>query len=248
MPGHQPTRDPPLPVVPLSGLPAAALPFVRVVPWKSLQGVSARQSPVGTRVGCRSQSSEPRASIFLRPFAPPALPGFIATMDALTPAGRSCVAWCLGQRLPLCPPFRAAWQMDARPCPLRRRYRPDPRRSLCVMCLAFRPFRLQPPDRSRRRFDTLPLSATGFRGSIATVRVSPLNGRLTRRPGRIEFTRRLRTGRSPPGASHPASLRRSTIELQAGECVPEEDLHLSDQTHLQTHRSHAERGNEVVYD
>jgi hypothetical protein len=27
------------------------------------------------------------ASIFLRPFAPPALPGFVATMDALTPAG-----------------------------------------------------------------------------------------------------------------------------------------------------------------
>jgi len=26
--------------------------------------------------------------------------------------------------------------------------------------------------------------------------------------------------------------------------MPEEDLHLSDQTHLQTHRSHAERGNE----
>ena len=27
-------------------------------------------------------------SIFLRPFAPPALPGFVATMDALTPARR----------------------------------------------------------------------------------------------------------------------------------------------------------------
>jgi hypothetical protein len=31
------------------------------------------------------------------------------------------------------------------------------------MCFAVRPFRLQPPDASRRRFRTLPLSAAGFR-------------------------------------------------------------------------------------
>src|SRR5207253_7091411 len=46
-------------------------------------------------------------------------------------------------------------------------------------------------------------------------------------PGRIEFVI-LRTGRSPPAASHPASWRRSCIQLQAGERMPEEDLHLSD--------------------
>jgi len=46
---------------------------------------------------------------------------------------------------------------------------------------------------------------------------------------------KLRTGRSPPGASDGASRHRRTDQLQAGECVPEEDLHPSDQTHLQTH-------------
>ena len=45
----------------------------------------------------------------------------------------------------------------------------------------------------------------------------------------------LRTGRSPPVAPHPDSRRRSYHRLQAGERVPEEDSHLSDQTHLQTH-------------
>jgi hypothetical protein len=45
----------------------------------------------------------------------------------------------------------------------------------------------------------------------------------------------LRTGRSPPVAPHPASRRRSYHRLQAGERVPEEDLHPSGQTHLQTH-------------
>src|SRR5438046_6735978 len=37
-------------------------------------------------MGFRRRSLSP--STFLRPFAPPALPGFVATMDALTPEGR----------------------------------------------------------------------------------------------------------------------------------------------------------------
>src|SRR5690606_8950272 len=45
----------------------------------------------------------------------------------------------------------------------------------------------------------------------------------------------LRTGRSPPVASHPLSPRRSYLQIQAGERLPEKDFHLSDQTHLQTH-------------
>ena len=61
------------------------------------------------------------ASIFLEPFAPPALPGFVATMAPLTPAGGRTVDLPSG-----------------------------PGRSLCFMCLAFRPFRLQPPDRAPR--------------------------------------------------------------------------------------------------
>jgi hypothetical protein len=43
------------------------------------------------------------------------------------------------------------------------------------------------------------------------------------------------TGRSPSDASHPASWRRSFGRLQAGERLLEKDLHLSDNTHLQTH-------------
>jgi hypothetical protein len=57
-------------------------------------------------------------------------------------------------------------------------------------------------------------------------------------PGRIEFVI-LRTGRSPPAASHPASWRRSCIQLQAGEHMPEEDLHLSDLTRSQAHMPRA---------
>ena len=53
-------------------------------------------------------------------------------------------------------------------------------------------------------------------------------------PGRIEFVS-LRTGRSPPVASHPASRRRGYIRLQAGERIPEADLHRSDHAHSQAH-------------
>ena len=59
--------------------------------------------------------------------------------------------------------------------------------------------------------------------------------------GRIEFVI-LRTGRSPPVASHPASRRdlalqrdRSYVRFQAGERMPEEDFHLSDRTRFQAH-------------
>ena len=52
--------------------------------------------------------------------------------------------------------------------------------------------------------------------------------------GRIEFVI-LRMDRSPPVAPHPASRRRSYSWLQAGERIPEEDFHLSDQTRFQAH-------------
>ena len=52
--------------------------------------------------------------------------------------------------------------------------------------------------------------------------------------GRIEFVF-LRMDRSPPAAPHPASRRRSCSRLQAGERIPEEDFHLSDQTRFQAH-------------
>jgi len=52
--------------------------------------------------------------------------------------------------------------------------------------------------------------------------------------GRIEFVI-LRMDRSPPAAPHPTSRRRSCSRLQAGERIPEEDFHLSDQTRFQAH-------------
>ena len=62
-------------------------------------------------------------SIFLRPFAPPALPGFIATMDALTPRRRA-LRILIGDN----------------------EHRPVPSRSPFFTCSTFRPFRPQPPS------------------------------------------------------------------------------------------------------
>ena len=60
-------------------------------------------------------------------------------------------------------------------------------------------------------------------------------------PGRIPVfhsTRglALRTARSPPVASHLLSPGRSDFQRQAAEPLPEEDFHLSNQTHSQAHQ------------
>ena len=110
-------------------------------------------------------------------------------------------------------------------------------RQVSLLHVHSRPTIPSPPtlDCSHRRFHTLPLSAMGFlRLSHPQVWASPFASRLASQPGRIGFLR-VRTGRSPPGASHPASRRRRTIQLQAGARMPEEDLHLSDHARLQAH-------------
>jgi len=66
------------------------------------------------------------------------------------------------------------------------------------------------------------------------VRLRPRYAGSSGMPGRIEFVI-LWTGRSPPAALHPASWRRSCIQFQAGERLPEEDLHLSDLARSQAH-------------
>jgi len=83
---------------------------------------------------------------------------------------------------------------------------------------------------SRRRFITLPLSATGFPPLGSGLRLSHAGSSAA--PGRIEFVI-LRTGRSPPAALHHASLRRSSSWLQAGERLPGEDFHLSERARSQ---------------
>jgi hypothetical protein len=49
-------------------------------------GCPAGIAPKGTVAGLWSETLGHHASTFLHPFAPPELPGFHATMDALTPA------------------------------------------------------------------------------------------------------------------------------------------------------------------
>jgi len=100
------------------------------------------------------------------------------------------------------------------------------------MYLAFLPFRLQPPVQPQGRFRTLPLSSLGL--LLTKVWASPLARRLATCTGRIEFVS-LRAGSSLPVAPHPASRRRNNSSLQAGERLPEEDSHLSNQVHFQAH-------------
>src|SRR2546425_5870155 len=83
-----------------------------------------------------------------------------------------------------------------------------------------------------RRFVPLPLSATA--APIYRRETSPQVCSLVRMSGRIEFVI-LRTGHSPPAAPPPASGRRSCIQFQAGERLPEEDFHLSDLARSQAH-------------
>ena len=83
-----------------------------------------------------------------------------------------------------------------------------------------------------------PLShATPQRAGLPACKAGPgfaihSQARRHARPNRVRF---LRTGSSPPVALDPASRRRRYLQLQAGERVPGEDLHLSDQVHFQTH-------------
>ena len=139
------------------------------------------------------------SSIFLEPFAPPALPGFLATMAPLTPARR-----LFASTLRLSP-RRAAVPDDE--------HRLVPDRSLCVMCSAFQPFHLQPPGVPRHRFITLPLSVTGFRFRSGLRHLAAGSPKHPAESSSLA----LRTGRSPPGTPHPASRRRSSVRLQAGE-------------------------------
>ena len=106
------------------------------------------------------------------------------------------------------------------------------------MYLAFLPFCAQPPVPPQHRFITLPLSVPGF--LLAEVWASPHPRRLATNTGRIDFVI-LRTGSSLPVAPHLVSRRRNNSSLQAGERMPEEDLHLSDQVHFQAHKGTAFR-------
>jgi hypothetical protein len=101
------------------------------------------------------------------------------------------------------------------------------------MYLTFLPSCPQTPVPPHGRFPTLPLSALGF--FLTEVWASPYPGRLAANTGRIEFVI-LRAGSSLPVAPHLVSRRRNNSSLQAGERMPEEDFHLSNQVHFQAHQ------------
>ena len=152
---------------------------------------------------------ELHVSTSLHPFAPPELPGFNATMGALTPARRLFVS--------LSGTMNSAWT----------------RTGLSASCV-------WPSDHSASNHPVGPVIALTHYPSASRASGSLRSG-LRLNPGGSPRDKAessslaLRTGRSPPVAPHPASRRRSYVQLQAGECVPEKDFHLSDQTRTQTH-------------
>ena len=168
------------------------------------------------------------ASIFLRPLAPPALPGFKATMDALTPeppAIRSC-----------CPPDPVEGMYGSY-------HRLEGPLKVCGSGL--------PASRDRSSEHSVPnhltvpaVALTHSPSARQAFRASPRERGLADRPCRNGFVI-LRTALSRPVAFHPSSRRRSYFLLQAGVCMPEEDLHLSGRSRAQAHSSRRKQGSRV---
>jgi hypothetical protein len=175
----------------------------------------------GTVAGCVSICLSIAYPPSCHPFAPPALPGFIATMGG----SDSCAA---GSSSP-------SGENEHRP--FRRTGLPTYMFGLPEHSV---PSHLARP---RHRFCTQPFSVTGFRnrslpdcrpGALSRSGLHHCEAGSSLRPGRIGFVI-LRTARSPPVALHISFRRCSYFRLQAGVCMPGEDLHLSDQTHSSAH-------------
>ena len=138
-----------------------------------------------------------RVSTFLHPFAPPALPGFFATMGALTP-GRPALRFPKAHEHRLC-------RRPGIPASCHR---------------IFRSFRLQPPTVVPTRlwgflcraYRTTSLWPPLIRGH-ASVGLRLFLAGSPRRSAESSLLA-LRTDRSPPVALHPASRRRSYFRLQ----------------------------------
>jgi len=158
-------------------------------------------------------------SIFLRPLARPALPGFIATMGALTP-----------EQPALRRPLTLAW---------RRRSSHEHRLDIGSGLPALRD---GPSEHSVPNHLTAPAVALTHNPSARQAFwASPRMRRLAGRPCRNGFVL-LRTAHSLSVAFHPSSRRRSYCQLQAGVCMPEEDFHLSGPSRSQAHSSLRRQG------
>ena len=156
------------------------------------------------------------SSTFLSPFARRPLRRFTATTDSLTPVRQALRGKPMNTSL-------SSTQVSLIHA-----------RNRCDHSAANHP---APP---RHRFNTLPISVTGFRSLGEQSGFRPSLAGSSRSPGRIAFVI-LRTDRSPPVALHPASRRRSYGRLQAGERRPEEDFHLSDCARFQAHERRPSR-------
>jgi len=157
----------------------------------------------------------PFPSISLRPFAPPELLGFNATMNALTPERRLFL------------PVGSHWgirhmnsvlfvQVSLLPV-LKLLTIPSP--TTCCRSRSLVWF-LSETYRVDRAVPATPLTR------LVASWASPLASWLATTTGRIEFVIILRTGHSLPVALHPASRRRSYVQLQrsnptlTGTCTP----------------------------
>jgi hypothetical protein len=175
---------------------------------------------VGTVVVSR-RYQDVSSSISLDPFAPPALPGLNARMGPLTPEQPALRTGRFRPRS-----HRNAFRNPA------HEHRHNHRSGLPASCI-------WPSNHSVSNHLTAPaialarypsalqtsLYGSGLRHSLAGSPDSPAES----------SSQMLRTSRSPPVASHPLSPGRSYFQIQAGERLPEEDLHLSNQIHSQAH-------------
>jgi hypothetical protein len=182
-------------------------------------------SPFGQCCRCCSVWIGLHVSTFLHPFAPPALPGFIATMSALTPAWRRDAetrsAPRGGRYLESFLLLRHAGLLASRVPSLQSL--PSPTTPLPPMtALSPTPQRHGIPVRTGRGFAFRP------------------QARQSAWPNRVCF--RYGRPRSPSVAPHPASRRRSYGWLQASVGLPEEDLHLLEQNALASARSPGQAG------
>ena len=211
----------------------AICPDTRFGPLPSGASLSLRFSPGLQRPGHSFRGAfrmlGHRTSIFLRPLALPALPGFIATMDALTAVPPAIRA--------LCPPDPVAGMYGSH----HRLEGPVKVRDSAL-----------PASRDGSSEHSVPNHRTGPAVALThnpsarqAFRASPRMRRLTDRTGRNGFVI-LRTARSHKVAFHPSSRRRSYFLLQAGVCMPEEDLHLSGPSRLQAHSSRRKQGSITV--
>ena len=231
----------------------AIVPDETVRPFLDGWGLSGGGSPEGHCSQSSVRSFGRHAFISLRPFAPPALPGFNATMNALTPAHRSvpevvsassCLSRCpiLHRSLDCC-----VWL----PRPQFPRVVTDVMsRYPCFLCCTFRPFCLQPPL-------AVPMLRLGFAASGVPSNAShhAESDRVVR-PCVIGFRHSLA---GSPRQQAESSLRRLTevnlycgldVRLRLlptpphgdavtigyeGPDVPGEDFHLANATTLQAH-------------